>query len=64
MATDLSLAYGMRNQYHNSWYEISVNGSKCFLIWESDDLVNWSEQRLVKIGDEDFGCMWAPAFDL
>ena len=20
----LSLAYGMRNQYHNSWYEISV----------------------------------------
>lgn len=60
MATDLSLAYGMRNQYHNSWYEISVNGSKCFSIWESDDLVNWSEQRLVKIGDENFGCMWAP----
>lgn len=60
MATDLSLAYGLRNQYHNSWYEISVNGSKCFSIWESDDLVNWSEQRLVKIGDENFGCMWAP----
>lgn len=60
MATDLSLAYGMRNQYHNSWYEISVNGSKCFSIWESDDLVNWSEQRLVKIGDKNFGCMWAP----
>lgn len=60
MATDLSLAYGLRNQYHNSWYGISVNGSKCFSIWESDDLVNWSEQRLVKIGDENFGCMWAP----
>ena len=59
-ATDLSLAYGMRNQYHNSWYEISVNGSKYFSVWESDDLVNWSEQRLVKIGDDKFGCMWAP----
>ncbi len=59
-ATDLSLAYGMRNQYHNSWYEISVNGSKNFSVWESDDLVNWSEQRLVKLGDENFGCLWAP----
>ena len=59
-ATDLSLAYGMRNQYHNSWYEISVNGSKNFSVWESDDLVNWSEQRLVKLVDENFGCLWAP----
>ena len=27
-ATDLSLAYGMRNQYHNSWYEISQFGNQ------------------------------------
>lgn len=59
-ATDLSLSYGMRNQYHNSWDEISKKGSKCFSVWESEDLVNWTEQRLVKIGNEDFGCMWAP----
>lgn len=59
-ATDLSLAYGMRNQYSNSWEEIARNGSKCFSVWESDNLVDWSEQRLVKIGNEDFGCMWAP----
>lgn len=60
LATDLSLAYGMRNQYHNSWEEIGRNGSKYFSLWESGDLVNWSEQRLIKIGDDDFGCMWAP----
>ena len=59
-ATDLSLAYGMRNQYHHSWAEIGRNGSKCFSVWESTDLVEWSEQRLVKLGDEDFGCLWAP----
>lgn len=59
-ATDLSLAYGLRNQYHQSWEEIGRNGSKCLSVWESEDLVNWTEQRLVKIGDEDFGCLWAP----
>lgn len=59
-ATDLSLAYGMRNQYHDSWDEIGKNGSKHFAVWESEDLVNWTEQRLVKIGDEEFGCLWAP----
>ena len=60
IATDLSLSYGMRNQYKHSWKEIGENGSKCFSVWESEDLVNWSEQRLVKLGDEHFGCLWAP----
>lgn len=60
LGTDLSLAYGMRGQYHNSWKEVSVNGSKCLSIWESEDLLHWSEQRLVRVGDEKFGCVWAP----
>ncbi|HZJ82199.1 MAG TPA: glycoside hydrolase family 43 protein [Clostridia bacterium] len=60
VATDLSLSYGMRNQYNNSWEEISRKGSKCFSVWESNNLVDWTEQRLAKIGDDDFGCMWAP----
>ncbi len=59
-ATDLSLSYGMRNQYHHSWEAIGRRGSKCLSMWESEDLVNWSEQRLVKLGDEHFGCLWAP----
>lgn len=60
LATDLSLSYGMRNQYHHSWDEIGRNGSKCLSVWESADLVSWSEQRLARLGDEDFGCLWAP----
>lgn len=60
MATDLSLSYGMLNQYHNSWAEISRNGSKSLVLWESEDLVHWSAQRMVKLGDENFGCLWAP----
>lgn len=60
LATDLSLAYGMRNQYHHSWEEISRNGSKNLAVWESTDLVNWSEQRLIRVGEESFGCLWAP----
>lgn len=60
IATDLSLAYGMRNQYHHSWDEIGRKGSKCFSVWESADLVSWSEQRLVQFGDKDYGCLWAP----
>jgi len=60
LATDLSLAYGMRNQYQSSWRNISRNGSKCLSIWESPDLVNWGEQRLVRVGTDGMGCVWAP----
>lgn len=60
LATDLSLAYTMRQRRQNFWHWASHNGSKCLSLWESDDLINWSEQRLVEIGDEDFGCLWAP----
>lgn len=60
IATDLSLSYGFRNQYHGSWEEISRRGSKCLSVWESENLVDWSEQRLVRLGDEDYGCLWAP----
>ncbi|MDQ6417905.1 glycoside hydrolase family 43 protein [Paenibacillus sp. LHD-117] len=60
MATDLSLSYGMLNQYNHSWHNAATKGSKCLALWESDDLIHWSEQRMVKLGDEDFGCLWAP----
>ncbi len=60
LATDLSLAYNMRRYRRQFWDKVSREGSKCLAVWESDDLVHWSEQKLVKIGDEDFGCLWAP----
>lgn len=60
LATDLSLSYGMRGKYNHSWAEIGRNGSKCLAVWESEDLVNWEEERLVQFGGEEFGCRWAP----
>lgn len=59
-ATDLSLAYGMRGPYHHSWEAIGRQGSKALAYWASDDLTHWTEQRLIPIGDEHFGCVWAP----
>lgn len=60
MGTDLSLAYGMPNQYHGSWGEIIRNGSDSLALWESQNLTEWSEQRMVELGDSQFGCLWAP----
>lgn len=59
-ATDLSLSYGMRGRYNHSWAEIGRNGSKALAHWESNDLVNWTEEELVTLGDDNFGCLWAP----
>lgn len=59
-ATDLSLAYGMRGRYAHDWDNISRHGSKCLAHWASDDLVHWSEERLIPLGGEAFGCLWAP----
>lgn len=42
------------------WYEWSMEGSKYLMIWESDDLIHWSEQRMVKFADDSIGCAWAP----
>lgn len=59
-ATDLSLAYGMRGKYRHSWDAISREGSKQLAYWKSLDLIHWTEQRLLPIGDDRFGCLWAP----
>lgn len=29
-------------------------------MWESNDLVNWGEERLVVVEDETAGMVWAP----
>ena len=59
-ATDLSLAYGLRGKYAHSWDNIKHYGSKCLAHWESPDLVNWTEEELLPVADESFGCVWAP----
>lgn len=56
IATDLSI-------YNNkSWMEAGSNGSHSIVVWESDDLVNWSEPWMSEIAPENAGCTWAPEF--
>lgn len=59
-ATDLSLAHNFQKKYNAHWPTVARNGSKCLSMWESPDLLHWSQQRLVQLGDADFGCLWAP----
>ena len=56
IATDLSIAH------NRSWAEAGANGSHGIVVWESDDLVNWSEPWLAEIAPEGAGCTWAPEF--
>jgi len=45
------------------WGNAQYRGSLSLVVWESYDLVNWSEPRLVDVGMgsyENVGCVWAP----
>jgi beta-xylosidase len=55
IATDLSI-----NLNRHDWKRAVQAGSRSILVWESTDLVNWSEPRLVKVAPDDAGCTWAP----
>lgn len=55
IATDLSV-YNL----NNNWTAAAQQGSKSIVVWESSDLVNWSEASLVKINNDNAGCTWAP----
>ena len=54
IATDLCIGL------NGNWGRAQSSGSKAIIIWESDDMVNWSAPRRVEIASEDAGCTWAP----
>src|SRR5690606_21204368 len=54
LATDLSI------HLNGNWRRAQNAGSKSIVIWESTDLVKWSEPRLIRIAADDAGCTWAP----
>lgn len=60
VTTDLCVAYRYDENLNLDWKNINSTGSKCLRMWKTDDLVNFSEERLVHFGRDDFGCMWAP----
>ncbi len=43
------------------WGAAQTNGSQAIMVWESDDLVHWTDQRMVTISAQiEAGCTWAP----
>ncbi|GAA5078070.1 hypothetical protein HNP84_009611 [Thermocatellispora tengchongensis] len=56
LATDLRIASG------KGWHVAAHEGSTSLVIWESTDLVNWSEPWLADVAGSipDAGCAWAP----
>ncbi len=54
IATDLRIEAG------KGWGMAQYEGSRDLLVWESEDLVNWSEVRAITVGIEGAGCVWAP----
>lgn len=60
LATDLSLARNFDSKYEGSWDKVSRCGSRNLVLWESPDLIHWSAPRLISLGEESFGCVWAP----
>ena len=53
IATDLKINGG------NGWDAAQNSGSQSLMIWESTDLVNWSEQRMVEVSAKiEAGCTW------
>jgi hypothetical protein len=42
------------------WEEYSKNGSLNIVVWESEDLIHWSEQKLVKLALDGTCFLWAP----
>jgi len=54
LATDLSF-------FHNqNWHRNTHQGSKSIVVWDSSDLIHWSNARLVPVAPRDAGCAWAP----
>lgn len=60
LTTDLCIATKFDENYNVDWKHINSHGSKSLCMWRTDDLVNFSEQKLIYFGRDDFGCMWAP----
>ena len=58
VATDLSI-YHRRND-PDYWKNCQTKGSRSIVIWESSDLVHWSDTRMAEVAAPDAGCAWAP----
>lgn len=67
-ATDLSIYNrSLKDEEKVLWWQCQNRlpdnpnpGTQSIVVWESDDLVNWSDARLEKVAPDTGGCYWAP----
>ncbi len=60
ITTDLCIVYRMDENYNVDWKQVNSHGSLNLRMWKTDDLINFSEEKLLYFGRDDFGCLWAP----
>lgn len=58
IATDLSIFH--RKSDPDMWEHCQQSGSRAIVVWESQNLADWSKPRLVEVAPPDAGCAWAP----
>lgn len=54
MATDLNIA-------QTNWGAAVTTGSRGIFVWQSTDLINWTDERLITVEDATAGMVWAPS---
>ena len=61
IATDLSIFNrGGWFQNEQGYYDASTTGSSNLVLWESTDLIHWSDAKLLPVAPENAGMAWAP----
>lgn len=46
--------------WQTTWDASERTGSRGIFVWESTNLVDWTNERLVVVEDETAGMVWAP----
>jgi hypothetical protein len=60
-ATNATLGRMVLRMYgRDDWEQTWRHGSRSIVVWESKDLVRWSEPRQVQVAPETAGNVWAP----
>ncbi|WP_139997494.1 glycoside hydrolase family 43 protein [Paenibacillus paridis] len=54
------VATDLRIHGNGDWKRAVTAGSRSIMIWNSSDLVKWSQQSMVELAPEGAGCTWAP----
>ena len=60
IATDLSVYTRGGWGNNNGTNKFTITGSHSITLWESHDLVNWTDARLIEVAAPDAGMAWAP----